>query len=104
MPTSGMSAGTANKARWEVRRKRLKSYSARMDAQLTGPTAEFPAMVNWLGVLGLPLVDHLVEQCLFRLAIAIPPDMAPAQADLHRGPGPPIESDLAQPALHATGD
>ena len=75
-----------------------------MDAQLARPAAKFATMVNRLAVLRLPLMDHLVQQSLFRLAITIPPDMPPTQADLDRTTGSPIEPDLTQPALHATGD
>jgi hypothetical protein len=51
--------------------------------------------------LGLPLVNHLVQQGMLHLAPGMPRDVTPADGDIDGLAGPDLNRELTQPGAHA---
>ena len=54
--------------------------------------------------LSLPLVHHLVQQCVLDFCPTLPGDMSPADGKLERPAGPDIHRELPQAPVHPAGE
>ena len=61
-------------------------------------------MIHGQTGLRLPLVHHLVEERVLDFGPRMPCDVASADGDLDRLPGPDVHAQLTEPAAHPAGE
>src|SRR5215813_13153139 len=91
------SMAKANRLNWLTARGASRR---RRDADLARLGPEASSVVDRPARLVLPLMDHLVEQCVEHLLPAVPPEVTPADGNLAGSPVAGCRV-VPQPALHA---